>query len=376
LNEGRGEKRRTFMALRFHWRLPFGGETSVAARAAQDNLPAIGLPDLDAQISFCRTAEQCGIDSLLTDFGFAKPDPILLAAALGMATERIKFIVAYRSGLMSPTTFVQQLNTLSALIDSRFSLNIVAGYSPEEQRAYGDFLSHDERYERTEEFLSICHSFWKRQGEVNFAGNHYRIEKGKLGTPFVSSERTFPEIFIAGSSEPAQKLAVRHGTCWMRLADKPERLQPDALSVSSQGIDVGLRVSVIIRPTREEARDFACSLSAGLNTKVKEQDFVRTTDSRSIKETYALAEQEWLTPCLWTGAVRSYGATAIALVGSPEDVAASLMEYKQIGVTQFILSGWPKLDSMVSFGKEVIPIVREKERKLDYQKHDKSRSAP
>jgi alkanesulfonate monooxygenase len=363
------------MALRFHWRLPFGGETSVAARAAQDSLPAIGLPDLDAQISFCHSAEQCGIDSLLTDFGFAKPDPILLTTALGLATKRIKFIVAYRSGLMSPTTFVQQLNTLSALIGDRFSLNIVAGYSPEEQRSYGDFLSHDERYERTEEFLSVCHSFWERQGEVNFQGKHYRIEKGKLGTPFVSSDRKFPEIFIAGSSPPAQRLALRRGTCWMRLADKPERLRADTLSVSSQGVEVGLRLSVIIRPSREEARDFACSLVAGLDTKRKEQAFVRTTDSRSIKETYALAEEEWLTPQLWTGAVRSYGATAIALVGSPEDVATALLDYKQIGVTQFILSGWPKLDSMIQFGKEVIPIVRDKERKLDYQRHDKSRAA-
>ncbi len=206
------------MALRFHWRLPFGGETSGWARAAQEDLAAIGLPDLDAQIHFCHQAEESGIDSLLTDFGFAKPDPILLAAALGMATEKINFIVAYRSGLLSPTTFVQQLNTLSALIGGRFSLNIVAGYSPQEQRSYGDFLSHDERYERTDEFLSVCHAFWQRNGAVNFAGKYYRIENGKLSTPFVSSERATPEIFIAGSSPPAQKLALRQGTCWMRLA--------------------------------------------------------------------------------------------------------------------------------------------------------------
>jgi len=110
-----------------------------------------GLPDLNAQIQFCRTAELCGIDSVLTDFGFSKPDPILLAAALGLATKKVKFIVAYRSGLLCPTVFVQQLNTLSALINGRFSLNIVVGNSPEEQRYYGDYLSHDERYSRTEE---------------------------------------------------------------------------------------------------------------------------------------------------------------------------------------------------------------------------------
>src|ERR1700704_4640353 len=212
------------MSLRFHWRLPLGGESSGVTMASQNQMPAIGLPDLAQQIHFCRQAEECGIDSLLTDFGFAKPDSILLAAALGMATVKVKFIVAYRSGLLSPTTFVQQLNTLSALIQGRFSLNIVAGYSPEEQRSYGDFLSHDERYERTDEFLSICHAFWKRNGAVNFAGKYYQIENGKLSTPFVSADRKSPEIFIAGSSPPAQELALRQGTCWMRLAGPPQRI--------------------------------------------------------------------------------------------------------------------------------------------------------
>ncbi len=349
------------MALRFHWRLPFGGETSGWARAAQEDLPAIGLPDLEAQVHFCRQAEQAGIDSLLTDFGFAKPDPILLSAALGMATEKITFIVAYRSGLLSPTTFVQQLNTLSALIGGRFSLNIVAGYSPQEQRSYGDFLSHDERYERTEEFLSICHAFWKRTGAVNFEGKYYQIENGKLTTPFVSANRRSPEIFIAGSSPPAQELALRQGTCWMRLADIPDRIRPDALRISEQGIDVGLRLSVIARPTRAEARDAAAALLADLDTKEKEKEFVTSTDSSSIKATYALAAEEWPTPTFWTGAVPYIGPTAIALVGTPAEIANAFMEYRDAGVSQFILSGWPKLEEMIRFGRDVLPLVREKE---------------
>src|SRR5712672_1513487 len=99
--------------LRFHWRLPQGGERPGASRAHQASLAESGLPDLDAQIQFARAAEASGIDSLLTDFGWSKPDPILLAAAIGMATTRIRFIIAHRSGLTCPTAFVQQINTLS-----------------------------------------------------------------------------------------------------------------------------------------------------------------------------------------------------------------------------------------------------------------------
>ena len=146
--------------LRFHWRLPQGGERPNASRAHQASLPETGLPDLDVQVPFVRAAEACGIDSLLLDFGWSKPDPILLAAALGLATTSMRFIIAHRSGLMCPTTFVQQLNTLSTLIGDRFSLNIVAGHSPEEQRGYGDFLAHDERYARTDEYLAVCRALW------------------------------------------------------------------------------------------------------------------------------------------------------------------------------------------------------------------------
>ncbi|HEY6252883.1 MAG TPA: LLM class flavin-dependent oxidoreductase [Candidatus Angelobacter sp.] len=351
-------------SLRFHWRLPYAGETAHMAMADQATASAIGLPDPKAQIGFCRHAEECGIDSLLVDFGFAKPDPMLLAAILGQATDRIKFILAYRSGLFSPTMFVQQINTLSALINGRILLNIVAGYSPEEQRAYGDFLSHDERYERTEEFLAVCRSFWDSKGEVNFSGKHYRIEKGSLKTPFVSPDRSSPEIIVGGGSAPAQRLALRQGTCWMQLADAPEKIRGTISTVVEKGVEAGLRLCIIARPTHEEALEAAHSLIDGEHQARKRDGqtaFIQKTDSVSFKAAYQRGDIEWLTPHLWSGAVRFQGPTAISLVGSPGEIASAILEYKEIGISQFILSGWPKLDEMIYFGQEVLPLVRQRE---------------
>ena len=79
---------------------------------------------------------------------------------------------------MQPATFVQQVNTLSGLIDGRVALNIVAGSSAAEQRGYGDFLDHDERYARADEFLEICHAFWRKNGEVVFKGDYFQVESG------------------------------------------------------------------------------------------------------------------------------------------------------------------------------------------------------
>jgi len=352
--------------LRFHWRLPYAGETSALAMADQSGAVAIGLPDPDLQTSFCRQAEESGIESLLVDFGFAKPDPMLLAAVLGRATEKIKFILAYRSGLFSPTIFVQQINTLSALIHGRLLLNIVAGYSPEEQRAYGDFLSHDERYERTEEFLAVCRSYWDDE-EVNYSGKYYRIEKGSLKAPFVAPDRKFPEIIVGGGSAAAQQLAVSQGTCWMQLADAPERIQQACSVALVKGIEVGLRVCLIARPTREEALQAAQALITGNGYTRKlagGKEFFAQTDSVSFKNAYQLGNTEWLTHTLWTGAVRVQGPTAIALVGSPEEIASAILDYKRIGISQFIFSGWPKLDEMVFFGRAILPLIRQKEHQM------------
>ena len=119
-----------------------------------------GVPDLPAHVEFCRHAERCGIESLLTAFGFHRPDPIVLAAALACRTESVTFMIAVRSGVVAPTAFVQQINTLSVLTGGRVCLNVVIGHTPEEQHYYGDFLSHDERFERTDEFLTVCRALW------------------------------------------------------------------------------------------------------------------------------------------------------------------------------------------------------------------------
>lgn len=359
------------MALKFHWRLLQGGERSAITRASGSSSSSTGLPDLEAQIDFCRKAEQVGIQGLLTDFGASKPDSILLATALGLATTKIEFIIAYRSGLIMPTSFVQQLNTLSALIGGRLSLNIVAGHSPEEQAYYGDFLPREQRYARTAEFLELCLALWRRNGPVTYDGRFYQTRDTRLNTPYVANQRTFPEIFIAGGSNEAQELAIRCGTLWMRMGDTPENLRESNQKVLSAGKEIGLRMAVIARPTHDEAvqaaHELVASLDQSLQESHKESEFVKKSDSVSIKAIYRMAdENEWPAPYLWRGAVRTHGPATVCMVGSPEELACAFMEYKQIGITQFILSGWPKLEEMVYFGTHVLPLVREKERAFSY----------
>src|SRR5215471_4372448 len=136
------------MNLRFHWMLPKAGEVvlQTALEAARYRIASTNpeskacLPDIKGWTRFACQAEEAGIDSVLISFSRHEPDPLLVSCALGRATKKLKFIAAFRSGLTQPTTFVQQVNTLSAMIGGRVALNVVAGSSSSEQRGYGDFL--------------------------------------------------------------------------------------------------------------------------------------------------------------------------------------------------------------------------------------------
>ena len=357
------------MNLRFHWMFPKGGE--VGMKTAQETSRVLttkstspaALPDMEGWTKFARHAEEAGIESVLLSFSRYEPDTILIACAVGRATTKLKFIVAYRSGLMQPTTFVHQVNTLSALIGGRVSLNIVAGSSAAEQRGYGDFLEHDERYARAEEFLAVCHSFWRGEGEVDFEGKYYRVEKGKLHTPFVAPDRKSPEVYVSGHSEQAQALALTRASCWLRLIDTPEKLRPVVKPFREQGIEVCLRLCVVCRPTREEALAAAHALLPGEDIGKQERGILTRGDSQTYKQALAAADNVgWMNRSLWAGLVPYYGSSAITLVGTPSELAEAFLEYKQIGVTQFIIAGWPKLDEMVRFGREVLPLVRNAER--------------
>jgi alkanesulfonate monooxygenase len=357
------------MGLRFHWMLPKGGEVALDGRqtpreaaryrieSMQTTSPA-PRPDLTGWTHFARHAEEAGIESVLISFSRYEPDPFVVACALGQAVKKLKFIIAYRSGLMQPTTFVQQMNTVSALTQGRVSFNIVAGSSSEEQRGYGDFLSHDERYERAQEFLAVCNAFWRGNGDVTFTGRHYRVEEGKLATPFVSPDRKSPEIYVSGHSEPSEQLAYSQGTCWLRVAEDPAKLAPVVARARDRGIGVCLRLCLVCRPTREEAMEVAQSL---LPEDRNESTTTLKDDSLMYQEGGRIGDRSpWLNRSLWTGLVPHYGPVWTTLLGSPQELAEIFLEYERIGVTEFIISGWPEVDTVNVFGRDVLPLIRQR----------------
>jgi alkanesulfonate monooxygenase len=117
----------------------------------------------------------------------------------------------------------------------------------------------------------------------------------------------------------------------------------------------------VCRATREEAVRAAESL---LPEDRQESTVTLKDDSQMYREAAAASDAYWLSRSLWTGLAPYYGPVWTTLLGSPEELADAFIAYKKIGVTEFIISGWPEIDEMVLFGQEVLPLVREAEGRI------------
>ncbi|MEU2063702.1 LLM class flavin-dependent oxidoreductase [Streptomyces sp. NPDC013455] len=348
--------------LRFHWGSALdSGQKKSTEKYRSDVL------DLDGALDFAREADELGVESLLMAQSWSLPDPLPLIGAMVRETSRVRFILAYRPGLLSPTLFTQIVNTVSWMSEGRIALNLVAGISPVEQAYYGDFLAHDERYARAGEFLDVLHRLWGGKAPLTYEGAHYRLEDAQLGLGFHGGGR--PEIYISGASEVARRTALDYGDCWFRYADTPAAIAELTGPFREAGREVGLRMQVLARPTREEALADLAEVMRDTDDDHRAfvAEFVAAADSQAVRTSFRLAEQSahgWLSPMIYTGAVAYRGGPALCLVGSYAEVADHLMEYRAAGVSQFIFSGWPARDEMRRFFTGVLPLVRQREAAL------------
>ncbi|HEY1570271.1 MAG TPA: LLM class flavin-dependent oxidoreductase [Pseudonocardiaceae bacterium] len=354
----------TLARMRFHWSLPTA--TANRLRGVISGSAPDPTADLAGQLEFCRRADELGIDSILLPIGYQRPDPVTLAGVFGAATKNVRFMVAARSGVVSPTYFVQQINTVSAVTNGRVSVNAVLGHSSAELRYYGDFLDHDERYRRTDEFWTICDALWRREYPVDFAGEYLRVEGATINNQFVAPERSRPEVYFSGSSDQATRITLAHGDSLLCIAEPPDELAKRVGPALDGGAEVAIVCTQLSRPTRDEAVRHAYDLAtvAAERSNGTQQHFRRDkVESEGFLRAYELSEREslWATPYLWSGLVPYMGPPTVAMVGGPDEIVDAIFEYQAVGVSQFLFQGRPDLDTLIFFGEEILPRIRRRE---------------
>lgn len=180
-----------------------------------------------------RAADELGYYGVLLPTGRSCEDSWVIASAMVPLTRRLRFLVAVRPGLTEPAFAARMAATLDRLSDGRLLINVVTGGDPLELKGDGVFLDHNERYQVTDEFLSI----WRKlmQGEeVTETHPHLRIEKGKLLYPRVRNH-IHPSIsadrpLAAAKSQPNMSTSTSHGASpparSHRRSPSPRRRRP------------------------------------------------------------------------------------------------------------------------------------------------------
>lgn len=317
-----------------------------------------------AQIA--RAAEDVGFTGVLTPTGAWCEDAWLTTAMVSQYTERLKFLVAFRPGFVSPTLAAQMAATYQRQTGGRLLLNVVTGGESQEQRAYGDFLDKDARYARTGEFLQIVRQLWDGR-TVDLDGDHLRVEQARL----TRLPDPVPEVYFGGSSPAAGQVAARHADVYLTWGEPPAQVAEKIAWIrklaAEQGrtLRFGIRLHVITRDTSEAAWAEADRLLAGFDPETVRSvhEGLRRSESEGQRRMLELhgggRDGLEVNPNLWAGIGLVRGGAGTALVGSHAEVADRIREYHALGIDEFVLSGYPHLEEAYWFGEGVLPRLAE-----------------
>ncbi|WP_391570985.1 FMNH2-dependent alkanesulfonate monooxygenase [Cohnella sp.] len=322
--------------------------------------------DFDYMSQIAKAADSLGFGGVLLPTGKSCEDPWIAASALIPITRRLKFLVAVRPGLMSPTIAARMASTFDRISGGRLLINVVTGGDPVELAGEGLHLSHDARYDLTDEFLTV----WRKalQGEeIDFAGEYIRIDGGKVLYPPV--QQPYPPLYFGGSSDAGHKVAGRHVDVYLSWGEPPEQVAEKIAVVrelaAQQGRTVrfGIRLHVIVREKEEDAWKAAEELIGYLDdeTIASAQKILDRFDSVGQRRMMNLhggsREALEISPNLWAGVGLVRGGAGTALVGDPQTVADRMKAYSELGIETFILSGYPHLEEAYRTAELLFPLL-------------------
>jgi FMNH2-dependent dimethyl sulfone monooxygenase len=306
-----------------------------------------------------RRAEEIGFDiALLAELNLndikGATAPVLecwtTAAALASVTEKLEFMNAIRPGFRLPAITAKMSANIDHISDGRFSLNIVSAWWEQEMREYGgQWVAHDQRYERTREFIEVMQGMWSER-EFSFEGQFYKVEKAHLEPKPVT--KPWPTLYAGGESEDAKQMISRYCDGYLMHGDPVENVRPKIEEMERRRVGLGLG------PMKYGIAAYV--ICRGSEAEVK-KELDRITDVKDGAGYFGFKDFTTQSQLERELSLRDYSVSnrglRTGLTGTPEQVAERIIELRDAGVEIFLMQMSPMMEEMERFAEEVMPLV-------------------
>jgi alkanesulfonate monooxygenase len=324
---------------------------------------------LDTLTAHAVALEKHGWGGALIGAGWGRPDTFTVATALAARTKTFEPLIAIRPGFWRPANFASSAATLDHLSGGRVRINIVSGQ--DNLAAYGDSEGDQaHRYGRTKEFMRLVRRLWT-ETDVTFDGEHFQVA-GSTVEPRIGAtdKRRHPRLYFGGASDAAERVSATEADVQLfwgepreGIADRIARLKALSRELDRDlpPLEFGLRITTLVRDTTEQAWADAEAKVEAMKSRSQLDQHRRAPAVGQQRLLDLHARGDVLDDNLYTapGRYGGGGAGTTWLVGSAEDVATSLRKYRDLGITQFVLSDTPYLSEIARQGDQLLPLLRD-----------------
>jgi alkanesulfonate monooxygenase len=338
--------------------------------ASESHAPQGAQIDPSYTAAFALAHEQAGFDRVLIGYHSAAPDGFQVAAYVAQRTGRLGILLAHRPGVIQPTVAARQIATLDQFSGGRLAVHIISGGSDAEQRRDGDFLSKDERYARTDDYLNVIKKTWAETTPFDHDGPYYQVRDSFSAVKPVQQPHV--PIFFGGASDAAVRVAGRHAETYAffgeTLVQTAEIIGRVRASAAAHGRPAP-RFSVSFRPILGHTEDAAWARAERIladaqaikdaGASIFRRAATQSEGARRLLE--AAAGGKVRDKRLWTEIATLTGApgNTTALVGTPGQVVDALLDYYDLGVRTFLFRGFDPLEDAIGYGRHLLPLLRE-----------------
>ncbi len=319
---------------------------------------------------FAQAHEAAGFDRVLIAHNSSDADAVLVATHAAQHTKTLGFMIAHRPGFIAPTYAARMFASFDVFSGGRGGIHIISGGDSAEQRRDGDFLNHEERYRRTDEYVGLLRQTWTADAPFSHHGPYYQVENAFARVKPL--QKPHIPIYFGGSSDIAVEFAVKHADIYAFWGETLDQARETIARVRAACLRIGrkpdsIRFSLSMRPVLAATEEAAWQRADRIIERIR--DLRGSGVGRINAKPESIGSKRLLEAAsggkvrdkrLWTEVAAAVGAgsNTTSLVGTPEQVAESLLEYHALGVTTFLIRGFDPLDDATDYGRHLLPLVR------------------